>query len=89
MVLNKLKPRKAGICAAFLSLLFLGACAGDLQFRTYVINDRLQHDVLTRHYVQLLDGSNISEQDKATHMGRLEAKEQQISAAEQLLGIKR
>lgn len=69
-------------------LLGLTACAGDAQFRAYVMADRLSYDVLKRHYIQMLDASDLSPVDKETHKGRMEAKELQITEAEKLLGLK-
>lgn len=67
---------------------FLGltSCAGP--FEHYVKADRMFFDVQKEHYVKLLEDSGVSEEDKAIHLNRLEAKELQLTEAEKFLKIK-
>lgn len=67
---------------------FLGltSCAGP--FEHYVRADRAFFDVQKKHYKQLLDASDLSEEDKEIHLNRMEAKELQLIEAEKLLEIK-
>jgi len=70
------------ICA----FLGLTSCAGP--FEHYVRADRMFFDVQKKHYKELMDASNLPEEDKEIHLNRMEAKELQLVEAEKLLKIK-
>ncbi len=70
------------VCA----LLGLTSCAGP--FEHYVRADRLFFDVQKEHYIKLLEDAGVSEEDKAIHLSRMEAKELQLVEAEKFLKIK-
>jgi len=82
------KIKNKGFKATLISLFLLTSCVGDGQFRQYVLADRKFFDVQKEHYVTLLNQSNTNPDDIATHVGRLTAKEKQLTAAEEALGIK-
>jgi len=73
--------------AALAVLLLLTSCVTDPRFYSYVTADRAEFDVTKEHYAKLMKDANVPEQDVATHMGRLQAREQHIIEAEKYLGI--
>jgi hypothetical protein len=83
------KIKNKGLKATVVSLFLLTSCVGDAQFRQYVLADRKFFDVQKEHYEVLLNASSTSTEDMATHIGRVTAKEKQLTAAEEALGIKR
>jgi hypothetical protein len=58
-------------------------------FKQYVLADRLFFDVQKEHYSKLVEKEEMTEMEKQIHLRRIEAKEQQLQAAEQLLGLKK
>jgi uncharacterized protein YcfL len=71
-----------------MACLFLAGCTCT-EFKAYVIADRLNYNADVALKTSLIDqASNISQEDKDTFKARLQAKEQAITEAEKLLGIK-
>lgn len=65
------------------------SCAADANFRSYVAAHRASYTVLSTHYKGYLEkDTSLSEQDKATHLRRVEEEGKMITEAEKLLGVK-
>lgn len=73
---------------AIVALTCLSACSS-ADFKQYVMADRLFFDVQKQHYAKLVEKEEMTDMEKQIHIRRIEAKEQQLEAAEQLLGIKK
>jgi hypothetical protein len=75
---------------SLLGLSLLASCQCDTNFKTYVAAHRLSYDanvLLNQKLIQ--QNPAISDQDKATFAGKLEAEAAMITEAEKLLGLKK
>jgi uncharacterized protein YcfL len=80
---------KKKILAIFACFLMAG-CSYDADFRAYVMTDRLNYNADVVLSTTLIDkADNISVEDKETFKARLKAKDEAITEAEKLLGIKK
>lgn len=71
------------------SLLALGSCNTDANFRSYVMAHRLSHDAMAPQYTSYIDhDTSLSDLDKLSFKRRVDAEDQMITEAEKLLGIK-
>lgn len=86
---KKGKGKGKGCKVALLAtLLLLTSCITDPNFKVYVAADRLGTEVTHMHYRQMLQATELSPEDKATHEARLQAKEKMLADAEKYLGVK-
>lgn len=73
-----------------MALAFLSGCCTDTNFKSYVMAHRLSYNANVLINDKLIQQNPaISDQDKATFKGKIEAEEAMIMEAEKLLGIKK
>jgi len=73
-----------------IALAFFSGCCTDTNFKSYVMAHRLSYNANALINEKLIQQNPaISEQDKATFKGKIEAEEAMITEAEKLLGIKK
>jgi len=80
---NRFKQTVLAIVAVFCA-----SCTCTEGFTAYVKAHRLAYNVTAGHYSVLVSNSNLNPADKATHLRRVQAENEMITAAEKLLGIK-
>jgi len=73
-----------------IGLAFLSGCCTDTNFKSYVMAHRLSYNANSLINDKLIQqNAAISEQDKATFKGKLDAEDAMITEAEKLLGLKK
>lgn len=85
-----MKYNKFKWAGLLLVTLFMTSCTYDANYRAHVIAHRAAYEATRpelEHYINL--DTTLSDEDKLSYKGRLDAEDETITSAEVLLGIKK